>query len=139
MRVKRGFVYGGVFLVALGGVLAAADAGRVDSGLLGEVLRLWPLALIAIGAAVLLRRTPLGLSGGMVAAAVPGLLLGSGIAFLPKYATTCGSSSEPTVAPVAQGSFASSARIEIHTACGRLDVHTQPGSSWQIQSGNTVG
>jgi hypothetical protein len=139
MRVRRGFVYAGVFLVALGAVLLAADAGTLDPTLLTGALRLWPLAFIAVGGALLLRRTPLGLPGGMLAAAMPGLLLGSGIAFAPRYAGTCNGSSEPALAPVAHGAFFGSATVEVHTGCGALDIHTQPGSGWDLQAGNTTG
>ena len=44
MRVKRPFLYPGIFLVALGGVFVAADAGAVDTAFLADVVRLWPLA-----------------------------------------------------------------------------------------------
>src|SRR3954454_19078690 len=137
MRVKRGFVYAGIFLVALGGVLAAADAGRVDAGTLGGIVRLWPVAFVAVGAALILRRTKLGLSGGMVAAAMPGLLLGSGIAFVPKYSGTCAADQAPALAPAGHGSFFGPPMVSIYTGCGRTDIHTQPGTTWQLLAGNT--
>lgn len=48
MRVNRRFLYWGILLVALGGVLVAADLGAVDTPALTDALRLWPLAIIGL-------------------------------------------------------------------------------------------
>jgi hypothetical protein len=90
MRVDRGLLYTGVFLVAIGSVLVAVDAGAIDATRLTDALRLWPLAVIAIGASLVLRRSRLSLPGGMLAAALPGLVLGGAIAIAPTYAPDCG-------------------------------------------------
>ena len=76
MRVNRRFLYWGVFLVALGGVLVVVDLGAIAPAVIVDVLRLWPLALVAIGLGLVLRRTRFSVPGGMLAAAAPGLLLG---------------------------------------------------------------
>jgi hypothetical protein len=89
MRVNRGSLYTGVFLVALGGVIVAAELVPFDTARLTDVLRLWPLALVAIGAALVARRTNLALPTGMLAAAVPGLLLGGAIAVAPSITVDC--------------------------------------------------
>ncbi len=90
MRVNRRFLYWGVFLVALGGVLVVVDLGAIAPAVIVDVLRLWPLALVAIG----LRPRPptdtLQGPGGMLAAAAPGLLLGAGFAVAPRIAIDCG-------------------------------------------------
>ena len=90
MRVNRGLLYAGVFLVAIGSVLVAADIGLIDTARLTDALRLWPLAVIAIGASLVLRRSRFSLQGGMLAAALPGLLLGAAIAIAPTYIPDCG-------------------------------------------------
>ena len=90
MRVNRGFLYTGVFLVAIGSVLVAADVGAIDPARLTDAQRLWPLAVIAIGASLVLRRSRFSLQGGMLAAALPGLLLGGAIAIAPTYIPDCG-------------------------------------------------
>jgi len=43
MAINRRFLYAGLFLVALGGVVVVADLAMVDSSALSNVLRLWPL------------------------------------------------------------------------------------------------
>ena len=89
MRVNRGLLYTGVFLVAIGSALVAADLGAIDTARLTDALRLWPLAVIAIGASLVLRRSRFSLQGGMLAAALPGLVLGGAIAIAPTYVPDC--------------------------------------------------
>lgn len=92
MRLDRSLLYAGVFLIAVGGAFLAADgtvlaAGAgVDTGTLTGVVRLWPAALVAIGVALVLRRTRVALAGGLVGAIVPGLLLGASLALAPRIA-----------------------------------------------------
>ena len=139
MRVNRALLYGGVFLVAIGGVLVAAEAGRIDTATLADVVRLWPAAVIAIGAGLVLRRTRLGVGGGLVAAAMPGLLIGSGLAFVPRLPGDCGVREVPVISRTDAGTFGGPASVSIRGGCGSLDVSTLPGSGWRLDSGNTVG
>lgn len=84
MRMNRMLVYVGVFLVALGVALFVVDQRPFAIDSFVSVLRLWPLALIAIGAGIALRRTQFGLASGLLAAAVPGVLLGLTMAATPR-------------------------------------------------------
>jgi hypothetical protein len=133
MRVNRRFLYWGVFLVAIGGVLVAADLGAVDSTIILDALQLWPLALVAIGVGIVFRRTPFSVPGGMLAAAVPGLILGGGFALLPRIAVDCGAGSASSSVATHQGLFDGPARISVKTGCGNLVVGTAPGSGWQLE------
>jgi hypothetical protein len=90
MRINRTLVYAGVFLVAIGLAIFAVDQRPFATDTVLSVLRLWPLALIAIGAGIALRRTQLGLASGLIAAAVPGLLLGVTMAATPPVAIDSG-------------------------------------------------
>src|SRR5664279_1281930 len=90
MRVNRRFLYWGVFLAAIGGVLVAADLWAGDASTIADVLRLWPLAIVAIGLGLALRRTRFSLPAGMFAAAVPGLVLGGTFALAPRIPLDCG-------------------------------------------------
>ena len=139
MRVNRALLYGGVFLVAIGGVLVASEAGRIDTATLAGVVRLWPAAIIAIGAGLVLRRTRLSLGGGLVAAAMPGLLIGSGLAFVPRIPEDCGVREVPVISRTDAGAFTGPASVRIRSGCGALEVSTLPGSGWRLDSGNTVG
>jgi len=137
MRVNRRFLYWGVFLLALGGVLVAADLGGLESGSIAEALRLWPLAIIAIGSGIVLRRTRFSLSGGMLAAAVPGLVLGGGFALATRIGVDCGVNVAPSTVAAQEGLFDGPARISVAAVCGSLVVTTAPGSAWRFDAGNT--
>ena len=139
MRVNRRFLYWGVFLAAIGGVLVAADVGGIDSGSIADGLRLWPVALVAIGAGIVLRRTRFSLPGGMLAAALPGLVLGGGFAIVPRIAVDCGASGPATTVSAHDGVFDGPARISVTTGCGAVDVTTAAGSAWHFADGSTSG
>jgi hypothetical protein len=139
MRVHRTFLYAGMFLVAVGAVLVAADQGLVDTSNLADGLRFWPLAVIAVGLGLALRRTRLSLSTGMLAAAIPGLVLGGAFAAAPRFAVDCGARTAPSGVATRQGSFDGPASISVTTGCGSLAVTTAPGSAWQLDAGSTTG
>jgi hypothetical protein len=86
MRSNRTLLYTGVFLAAIGAAFMAADIGPISTTALIDALRLWPLALIAIGLGIALRRTQVSLASGVLAAAVPGLILGGAMALGPRVA-----------------------------------------------------
>jgi hypothetical protein len=86
MRLNRTLLYTGAFLAAIGVALLVADLTRVATDALIGALRLWPLALIAIGVGIALRRTRLSVASGLLAAALPGLVLGVAIAATPRLA-----------------------------------------------------
>jgi hypothetical protein len=139
MHVKRGSIYLGVFLVAVGGVLLAADADRLDAASLTDMLRLWPLGVVGIGLGLVLRQSWLGLPVGVIAAAIPGLVLGSALALVPRFAGDCGARHEPEPVMTEQGSFQGPASVFLTTGCGAIDVDTAPGDGWRLAAGNTEG
>ena len=139
MRVNRRFLYWGIFLVAIGGVLVAADLRAVDTATLTDALRLWPLAVIAIGLSIVLRRTRLSLPGLLIAAAIPGLVVGGALAVAPRFVGNCGARGEPATSATTQGAFDGPASVSVRSGCGSLSVKTAPGSGWQLDAGNTSG
>jgi phage baseplate assembly protein gpV len=139
MRVNRRFLYWGTILVAIGGVLVAADLGAVDTPTLTDALRLWPLAIVAIGLSLVLRRTRLSLPALMLAAAVPGLVVGGALAVAPRFAGACGARGEPAGVTTTQGAFDGPASVSVRSGCGSLNVTTAAGSGWQLNAGNTAG
>jgi hypothetical protein len=139
MRVNRRFLYWGVFLVAIGGVLVVADLGRVEPATITDALRLWPLAIVAIGLGLVLRRTRFSLAGGMLAAAAPGLLIGGGFALAPQVGVDCRPDLTPTNVANYDGVFDGTARVNVSTGCGVLVVDTAPGGSWTFEAGTSRG
>lgn len=138
MRVDRRFLYAGLFLVVIGAVLVAADLGAVDTAVLTDVTRLWPLTLIAIGAGIVLRRSQFGLPGGLLAAAIPGLVLGGALAIAPRVAGDCGVEAPTTTVAAEQGTFEGPATVSVTKGCGSINVRTAPGNGWLL-AGNSVG
>lgn len=117
MRVNRRFLYSGIFLVAIGGVLAVADVAGLDSRLIADALRLWPLAIVAIGIGIVLRRTRFSLTGGILAAAVLGLLLGDGFALASRIAVDCAVDGAASTNAVQESFFDGPARVSVSTGC----------------------
>ena len=140
MRINRRFLYAGVFLVALGAVLVAADLQTLDLRAIQEALRLWPLAVVLVGIAIVIRRTPAAVPAGLLAAGLPGLVLGGAIAVGPRFITECGDLAAVAPAPdVRQGTFDGPASVEIHASCGTITIGTAAGSAWQLSAANTKG
>lgn len=139
MRVDRRSLYAGLFLMAVGGVLVAADLRAVDAATLGDILRLWPLAIVALGLGLVLRRTQFSLATGMLAAAVPGLVLGGGLAVAPRFVGDCAARGGPASSATQQGTFEGPASVSVRTGCGSFTVSTAPGNGWQLAAGNTAG
>jgi hypothetical protein len=139
MRVNRRFLYWGVLLVAVGGVLVAADLGAIDTPTLADALRLWPLALVAVGLSLLLRKTRWSLAGLMLAAALPGLVVGAAFAVVPRFAGNCGARGELMNVATTQGTFDGPASVSVRIGCGSLTVKTSPGNAWQLGALNTSG
>jgi hypothetical protein len=139
MRVNRALLYTGVFLVALGGVIVAGELLAIDTVRVTDALRLWPLAIVAIGAAIALRRTDLALPTGMLAAAIPGLILGGALAVAPRFAVDCGGHDQPPTVTTERGSFDGPARVSLTGGCGTITVRTAPGDDWQLAVANSAG
>lgn len=90
MRSNRTLLFTGVFLAAIGAAVMVADLGALGTPALIDILRLWPLAVIAVGLGIALRRTQVSLASGLLAAAVPGLILGGAMALGPRLAVERG-------------------------------------------------
>ena len=139
MRINRRFLYTGVFLVALGAVLVAADLGALDVAVVRDALRLWPVAVVLIGVALVVRRSFIALPAGLLAASIPGLALGGALAVGPRVLTECGAPGTAPVPAVTSGTFDAAPTISIRTGCGTVAVSTAPGSGWQLTASNTRG
>jgi hypothetical protein len=139
MAINRRFLYVGLFLVALGGVLVAIDLAAIDSPTLGNALRLWPLALIAIGAGIVFRRSRYALVAGVLAAMMPGLVVGGGLAVAPRYSVDCAERGELVQTASRSGTFSAPAVVSVTTSCGSVRVSTVPGNVWQLTAASDAG
>jgi len=137
MAINRRFLYAGLFLVALGGVVVVADLAMVDSSALSNVLRLWPLAWIAIGAGIVLRRSRFALVAGILAAMVPGLVLGGFAVAAPRHGFDCAEGGGATQTRTQGGT--APVIVHVDANCGSIAIGTQPGNAWQLTSTNATG
>lgn len=139
MTVRRGLLYSGVFLAAAGAVTLLVSAGVLDPARVADALAWWPIAVIAIGAGLVLRHTRAAIPGGLVAAAVPGLMLGAmfvAVPDFPELAHPCSSDVAGGTPIAREGSFGSAARVSLELSCGELEVTTAPGNTWTVGGTN---
>jgi hypothetical protein len=134
MTVRRGTLYVGVFLLAAGAVTLGVASGAFDrTAVASTAAMLWPVAIIAIGAGLVLRRSPAALVAGILAAALPGLALAASVVAVPEAVVPCTDGSPATAqAETRNGTFGSSAAVDLALSCGELTVTAQPGSGWSL-------
>jgi hypothetical protein len=139
MYARRRLLELGVFLVAAGGVMLLVETNVVDRETVVGALALWPLVIVAIGAHLILRRTSLAVPGGLVAAIVPGLLVGGLFVAVPNIPSACGDGTQGTFTAHG-GDLSDSAIVDLALACGQVSVTTGPGTSWQLDAADgTIG
>jgi hypothetical protein len=136
VRVRRGLLFWGLFLIPLGGVPLLVRAGLLDADLVANAWRLWPLLLVAFGLTMILGRSRAGIVGTIVAALALGTVAGGALAAGAPWLGNvggCGASSSNTDQRYErQGTFAGPASVELDLGCGSLDVGFQPGNDWQV-------
>ena len=142
MRIHRGFLGWGVFLVLVGAVPLAVRAGYVTEDQIPNVLSLWPLILIGIGVGILLARTRYAFLGGLVIAATFGLMVGGALAGGIEGIGTgaCGPGNAGTAFPTREGPLTeTSASIDLDLNCGSVTVAVQPGNTWRVEGQDRDG
>jgi hypothetical protein len=139
LAINRRFMYVGLFLVALGGVLVAVDVSAVETSTLGSALRLWPIALIAVGAGIALRRSRFALVAGILAAMIPGLVLGGGLVIAPRHGLDCAAGAGTAQPNTQRGTFSAPGSVTVEANCGSISIGTRLGSEWQLTSSSTTG
>lgn len=137
MRLDSRFLGWGVFLVVLGAVPLAAGQGLIDRTLLAGVWRLWPLILVGIGLALVLRGTAAGVLGGLLVAGTAGLIAGSALTIGPTVVGGCGqgnAAASPENDPRTiglGGPLPASGAVDLEFSCGRLAI-TTGGAEWRL-------
>jgi cell wall-active antibiotic response 4TMS protein YvqF len=136
VRVRRGLLFWGLFLIPLGVVPLLVRAGALDPDVVANAWRLWPLLLVAFGLTMILGRSRAGILGTVVAALALGTVAGGALAAGTPWignVSGCGSTGSQGDQRLEQGgSFAAPAAIEFDINCGSIDVGMQPGSDWQV-------
>ena len=139
MNANRRFLYWGVFLVTAGAVMLVGQSDAVDDNVVAQALNYWPILVIALGVGLLLRLTRFGVAGGMLAAAMPGLLLGGLVVATPVAVRGAGlecRDMQPASFATRQGTFDGAATVDLRLACGDVSVTAAPGNGWRLEAGN---
>lgn len=132
MQVNRGLVFWGVALVTAGVVALAIQSGAIAEETARDAWRLWPVALIIIGLAVIAARTPFALVVVLIAGLAVGGLGGTLAAGWPA-GLSIGCGGEPAESSGETGSFDGAADVVIDFNCGDLAVSTAEGSDWSAE------
>lgn len=136
--VNRRLLYAGVFIAAAGAAMLLVQGRVVDDEVVTRALDLWPIFFIALGAGLVLRGTRFRIAAGVLAAAVPGLLLGGLVMAAPDMAIDCADST-PAASSTRAGSFEGPATVDLSINCGELSVTTAAGTGWEVSTGNAFG
>ncbi len=133
MRVDRGLLGWGIFLVIAGAIPLAVAQGWIPSDI--RWWDLWPLILVGIGLGILLRRTSLAPLGGLLVAATFGAIVGGALAGsgLPNLAGGCLGGTNGTPFAAQTGTLSGgSATVRLEMGCGDVTVASGSGSDWRI-------
>jgi hypothetical protein len=140
MRIHRGFLGWGIFLVLAGAIPLAVRAGYLSDDQLRNVGSLWPLILVGIGVGLVLSRTRYGFLGGFIVAATLGVIAGGLLARGIGGDLGCGSTRATTPFESRHGSLtAAAASVELDLSCGDLNVEVGPGADWRVDGQDSDG
>jgi hypothetical protein len=143
MRVNRGLLGWGVFLIVLGIVPLAVRAGYLDADTVRQAWQLWPLILIGIGLGLVLQRTPVAAVGTLVVAVTFGLMGGAVIATglsAPLSGCSVGfGGGGGTPFDTRTGTLGSPATVDIDLNCGDVTIDAGPGGGWSVAGSDPAG
>jgi LiaF transmembrane domain len=138
VTINRRLLAWGVFFLATGAVVLAAQGGLVTAEGLADALRLWPMLVIVLGIGLLVRRTRFAAAGTVTIAVTAGLFLGGAIAAAPRVDLDCGNIRQVAMES-RSGTFDGAASVDLDLALGDLEVTTEPGSDWRLRVAGVPG
>jgi hypothetical protein len=137
MRIRRGLLFWGLFLIPLGALPLLVRAGTLAPETFADAWRLWPIVLIVLGAMIVLGRTRAAVLGTAVGALVLGTAAGGALASGNLWfggITDCGFSGAPTDQVDGSGTFAQPAAVSLDLRCGEVNLSTGGGSDWSYRA-----
>lgn len=137
MRIRRGPLFWGFFLVPLGGLPLLVRAGVLDPSTFAQGWRLWPLILVAIGLAIVVGRSRFAALGTAGVAVILGLAAGGALAggnFWLDAVTDC-DFGDRTVEHASQtGEFEGAASLDLDLRCGTVALSTGDIPGWTFDA-----
>lgn len=137
MRIHRGLLFWGLFLIPLGAIPLLARADLIDVRAIGQAWRFWPLILVGIGLAILLGRGRASIVATVVLALVLGGIAGATLAAGPGWiasAVDCGPERTTDSQLDQNGTFSQPAEINLELRCGSVDLTTGAGANWTVHA-----
>jgi hypothetical protein len=135
MRIRRGLLFWGLFLIPVGALTLLVRGGFLDADALRDAWRLWPLILVGLGLAILLGRTRGAALGTALSGLVLGLIVGGGFASGSWVGFgVCIESSSDLQVLEQSGAFEGPAAVRLDLRCGEMDVATESGVGWSLQA-----
>lgn len=131
--IHRTALFVGVSLAAAGGVMLVGLGDTAASEAIIESVRLWPLAIVALGVGLLVRRTRFAVAGTLVAAALAGLVVGGAVVAAPNLDAFC-TDRDVAGAPTRTGTLVAPATVDLSLACGEVDISTTDGTAWALHT-----
>ena len=141
MRVRRGYLGWGVFLILAGAVPLAVRSGYLTDDQISRLWNLWPLILVGIGVGLVLRRTRFDFVGGLIVAATFGLMVGgllsTGVGAVSSG--SCGRDAGTTAFPTRDGTISGAGSVDLQLNCGNVTVAVGSGDAWQVTGQDATG
>lgn len=131
--IHRTALFVGVSLAAGGIVMLVGLGDTAASEVLIQSVRLWPLAIVALGVGLLVRRTRFAVVGTLVAATLAGLVAGGAVVAAPNLDSFC-ADREVAGIPTRTGSLLAPAVVDLSLACGDVDVTTIDGTEFELRT-----
>ena len=135
MRIRRGLLFAGLFLIPVGAMTLLVRAGTIDAEAFADIWRFWPLILIGFGIAILLGRSRVASVGTAIAALVLGVLVGGAIASGGSWIGNfgeCGPASADAERIDKSGTLVAPGAIDLDLRCGSVTLTTASGDAWQL-------
>ncbi|MEO5885803.1 MAG: hypothetical protein ABIQ58_09850 [Candidatus Limnocylindrales bacterium] len=136
--IHRTALFVGVTLAAAGTVMLVGATDTAAGDAITQALRLWPLAIVALGVGLIVRRTRFAVVGTLVAATLAGLVVGGVVVAAPNADSFC-ENGDGASKSTRNGSLLSPATVKLSLACGEVQVTTVKGSAWELRSRDLGG
>lgn len=133
MSIHRTALFVGAFLAAAGSVMLVGLGDATASDAIGQAVRLWPVALIALGIALLLRRSQAALVGIIAAATLTGIVAGGAAVAAPRIGSFC-STDDAAPTETRRGTFDGPSTVDLAIDCGDVVITTTDGVEWRLDT-----